>query len=262
MVAIASISSVTRMTPICAVIADPERPATSTATSTGPSSRMMLMPRMLTMKTSAPKVAVEATTGRRARPDQGKPTSAVTGNASAPLLYSVAETRAGAARAAESQPEEVEQHLPDKRDAVAQMSKHRQHQLTDPDHGAATHAGRRRQIRRLRDRFGALQRKAAGLESFASAGHCFPRHATAANAPVLSKPADARQIPERALRRRPRAGDCRTRQTRRAGGQRDQRPVSLQPDGRPAVARVRCRRDAGAVMSPPPSRLRCLTRNA
>jgi hypothetical protein len=32
----ASISSVTRITPIWAVIAEPERPATSTATSTGP----------------------------------------------------------------------------------------------------------------------------------------------------------------------------------------------------------------------------------
>jgi hypothetical protein len=56
MVASASISSVTRMTPIWAVIAEPERPATSTATSTGPSSRTMLMPSRLTMKTSAPKV--------------------------------------------------------------------------------------------------------------------------------------------------------------------------------------------------------------
>ncbi|OPZ04882.1 MAG: hypothetical protein BWZ09_01499 [Alphaproteobacteria bacterium ADurb.BinA305] len=52
----ASISSVTRITPSCAVIAEPERPATSTDTSTGPSSRMMPMPRMLTMKASAPKV--------------------------------------------------------------------------------------------------------------------------------------------------------------------------------------------------------------
>ena len=40
---------------IWAVIADPERPATSTATSTGPSSRMMPKPRMFTMNTSAPK---------------------------------------------------------------------------------------------------------------------------------------------------------------------------------------------------------------
>ena len=54
MVASASISSVTRITPICAVIAEPERPATSTATNTGPSSRMMLMPRMFTMNVSAP----------------------------------------------------------------------------------------------------------------------------------------------------------------------------------------------------------------
>src|SRR5574343_1952215 len=52
----ASISSVTRITPICAVMADPERPATSTATSTGPSSRMIETPRILTMNASAPKL--------------------------------------------------------------------------------------------------------------------------------------------------------------------------------------------------------------
>jgi len=50
----ASISSVTRITPIWAVMADPERPATSTATSTGPSSRMMLIPKIFTMNRSAP----------------------------------------------------------------------------------------------------------------------------------------------------------------------------------------------------------------
>ena len=43
----ASSSSVTRITPSCAVIADPERPATRIAASTGPSSRMMPMPTML-----------------------------------------------------------------------------------------------------------------------------------------------------------------------------------------------------------------------
>ena len=51
----ASSSSVTRITPNCAVIAEPERPATSTAQITGPSSRMMPMPSMLTMKALAPK---------------------------------------------------------------------------------------------------------------------------------------------------------------------------------------------------------------
>ena len=40
----ASSSSVTRITPSCAVIADPERPATRIAASTGPSSRMMPIP--------------------------------------------------------------------------------------------------------------------------------------------------------------------------------------------------------------------------
>ena len=54
-VASASISSVTRMTPICAVIAEPERPATSTATNTGPSSRTIETPRILTINKSAPK---------------------------------------------------------------------------------------------------------------------------------------------------------------------------------------------------------------
>jgi hypothetical protein len=54
MVASASISSVTRITPSCAVIAEPERPATRMATSTGPSSRTMPRPMILTMKMSAP----------------------------------------------------------------------------------------------------------------------------------------------------------------------------------------------------------------
>ncbi|MNV81751.1 hypothetical protein D3C71_1754340 [compost metagenome] len=53
---IASSSSVTRITPICAVMADPERPAIRMAASTGPSSRITAMPRMLTMKVLAPKV--------------------------------------------------------------------------------------------------------------------------------------------------------------------------------------------------------------
>ena len=56
MTASASSSSVTRMTPICAVIAEPERPATRIAASTGPSSRMIAMPSRLTMKMSAPKL--------------------------------------------------------------------------------------------------------------------------------------------------------------------------------------------------------------
>ncbi|EDS99887.1 hypothetical protein BamIOP4010DRAFT_6595 [Burkholderia ambifaria IOP40-10] len=46
---IASSSSVTRITPICAVIAEPERPATRIADSTGPSSRITDSPRMFTM---------------------------------------------------------------------------------------------------------------------------------------------------------------------------------------------------------------------
>ena len=50
----ASSSSVTLMTPSWAVIADPERPATRIEQMTGPSSRTMPMPRMLTMRTSAP----------------------------------------------------------------------------------------------------------------------------------------------------------------------------------------------------------------
>ena len=59
MVARASISSVTCMTPIWAVMADPERPATSTATRTGPSLRMIEMPRMLTMKVGAEGLELE-----------------------------------------------------------------------------------------------------------------------------------------------------------------------------------------------------------
>ena len=50
----ASSSSVTRITPICAVMAEPDRPATRMAASMGPSSRISEMPRMLTMKASAP----------------------------------------------------------------------------------------------------------------------------------------------------------------------------------------------------------------
>ena len=50
----ASSSSVTRMTPICAVMAEPERPASNTAARIGPSSRISASPRMLTMKASAP----------------------------------------------------------------------------------------------------------------------------------------------------------------------------------------------------------------
>ncbi len=54
MTRMASSSSVTRITPICAVMAEPERPATRMAPSMGPSSRISEMPRMLTMKVSAP----------------------------------------------------------------------------------------------------------------------------------------------------------------------------------------------------------------
>ena len=54
MTRMASSSSVTRMTPIWAVMAEPERPAIRIAASTGPSSRISAMPRMLTMKASAP----------------------------------------------------------------------------------------------------------------------------------------------------------------------------------------------------------------
>ena len=50
----ASSSSVTRITPICAVMAEPERPAISTAASSGPSSRISARPKMSTMKASAP----------------------------------------------------------------------------------------------------------------------------------------------------------------------------------------------------------------
>ncbi len=45
----ASSSSVTRITPICAVMAEPERPAIRMAASMGPSSRIRAMPRILTM---------------------------------------------------------------------------------------------------------------------------------------------------------------------------------------------------------------------
>ena len=54
MTRMASSSSVTRITPICAVMDEPERPATKMAASMGPSSRMSEMPRMLTMNDSAP----------------------------------------------------------------------------------------------------------------------------------------------------------------------------------------------------------------
>mmetsp|Transcript_37520 Transcript_37520/g.87496 ORF Transcript_37520/g.87496 Transcript_37520/m.87496 type:complete len:205 (+) Transcript_37520:1336-1950(+) len=50
----ASSSSVTRITPIWAVIAEPERPATMMAASSGPSSRSTARPRMLMTKMSAP----------------------------------------------------------------------------------------------------------------------------------------------------------------------------------------------------------------
>jgi hypothetical protein len=46
---IASSSSVTRITPIWAVMAEPERPAIRMAASIGPSSRISANPRMLTM---------------------------------------------------------------------------------------------------------------------------------------------------------------------------------------------------------------------
>src|SRR3990172_5926357 len=50
----ASSSSVTRITPSCAVMAEPERPATSTAAITGPSSRMMPIPSKLMMNILSP----------------------------------------------------------------------------------------------------------------------------------------------------------------------------------------------------------------
>ena len=54
MTCMASSSSVTRITPICAVIAEPERPATKMAASSGPSSRIKEIPKIFTMKASAP----------------------------------------------------------------------------------------------------------------------------------------------------------------------------------------------------------------
>ncbi|KAG1387532.1 hypothetical protein G6F58_013639 [Rhizopus delemar] len=54
MTSIASSSCVTRITPIWAVMADPDRPATRMAASTGPSSRTMDTPSSRTMKRSAP----------------------------------------------------------------------------------------------------------------------------------------------------------------------------------------------------------------
>jgi hypothetical protein len=54
MTSIASSSSVTRMTPNCAVIDEPERPATRIAASKGPNSRITLMPRMFTRYMSPP----------------------------------------------------------------------------------------------------------------------------------------------------------------------------------------------------------------
>lgn len=50
----ASSSSVTRITPIWAVMDEPDRPATRMAASMGPSSRINEMPRILTMNDSAP----------------------------------------------------------------------------------------------------------------------------------------------------------------------------------------------------------------
>src|SRR5471030_552313 len=54
MTCMASSSSVTRITPICAVMAEPERPATRMAESTGPSSRITESPRIFTMYWFAP----------------------------------------------------------------------------------------------------------------------------------------------------------------------------------------------------------------
>ena len=84
MTRIASSSSVTRITPICAVMAEPLRPAIKMAASTGPSSRIKEMPRMLTMKASAPncrnccEIRYASTTPIK------NPTSAVMGKAVAP----------------------------------------------------------------------------------------------------------------------------------------------------------------------------------
>ena len=83
----ASSSSVTRITPICAVMAEPERPAIKIAASTGPSSRISEIPRILTMNASAPnclscwEIRYASTTPIK------KPTNAVIGSAVAPMLY-------------------------------------------------------------------------------------------------------------------------------------------------------------------------------
>ena len=55
MVCMASISSLTRMVPIWAVKAEPERPATMMAVISPPISRSTPTPRRLMVKTSAPK---------------------------------------------------------------------------------------------------------------------------------------------------------------------------------------------------------------
>ena len=62
MTRMASSSSVTRITPICAVMAEPERPAISTAASTGRARGSGHCPRMSTIKVSAPKVMRAAAT--------------------------------------------------------------------------------------------------------------------------------------------------------------------------------------------------------
>ena len=55
MVRSASISSVTFMVPICAVYAEPDRPATMIAVSSGDSSRSIASPTRSAMKMLAPK---------------------------------------------------------------------------------------------------------------------------------------------------------------------------------------------------------------
>lgn len=75
--AIASSSCVTRITPSCAVIAEPERPATKIAASTGPSSRITLMPRMLMINASAPNSLSCCDDKKLSTTPIRKPTSAV-----------------------------------------------------------------------------------------------------------------------------------------------------------------------------------------
>ena len=84
---IASSSSVTRITPICAVMAEPDRPATSTAARIGPSSRISDSPRILTMKVSPPYWRSCCDVRYASTTPISNPTSAVIGIAEAPMWY-------------------------------------------------------------------------------------------------------------------------------------------------------------------------------